>query len=149
MAKDSIKIDVSELHDLLRKINQASGKTLRLLDRAIDESAILLDEKAKEKIQKGPRSGKTYRRGGKSGRRSAAGEAPKTDTGRLVSSIRPEFKGFMDAEVGSLANIAPYGGILEDTDKLNRPWLKPTLDENEPAIWKKLDRAIKAGGLAS
>lgn len=149
MAKSSINIDVSELHSLLRKINEASGKTLQLLDRAIDESALLIDQKAKEKIQKGQRSGKTYRRGGKSGRRSAVGEPAKTDTGRLVSSIRPNLRGFMDAEVGSLANIAPYGEFLEDADKLNRPWLRPTYQENEPAIIKKIDRAIKDGGLAS
>lgn len=147
--KTQISIDVSELRGMIEEIRNASTRTLMMLDRAIVESAMLIDLKAKEKIQKGQRSGVAYRRGGKSGRRSAAGEPPKTDTGRLVSSIRPTFE-FLQAEVGSLDNVARYGGMLETgTSKMeSRPWLKPTLEENNAAIVSKIDAAIRAGGLA-
>ena len=147
--KTQIRIDVEELRGMIEEIRNASTRTLMMLDRAIVESAMLIDLKAKEKIQKGSRSGATYRRGGKSGRRSAPGEAPKTDTGRLVSSIRPTFE-FLQAEVGSLDNVARYGGMLEKgTSKMEaRPWLQPTLQENSAAIMSKIDAAIRGGGLA-
>jgi hypothetical protein len=145
-SKTQIRIDVSELKGLLQQIQSASTRTIQMLDRAVVESALLIDQKAKEKIQKGNRSGRVYKRRSVTHRASAPGEPPKTDTGRLVSSIRPTFE-FLQAEVGSLDNVARYGGYLEESDKMNRPWLKPTLEENQSEINAKIERAIKSGGL--
>ncbi len=149
MAKTSITIDTSELKDLLRQINTAAFKALQLVDQAIAATAIDMDRELKETIQKGPtRTGTVYKRGGKMARRSAAGEPPKTDTGRLASSIR-HVTSFMQAEVGSLQNVAVYGGYLENPEGLNRPLYKPTHEKYEPIIAKRISIAIQRSGLAS
>jgi hypothetical protein len=55
----------------------------------------------------------------------------------------------MSAEVGSLANIAKYGDMLERGTKnmAARPWLEPTLQENSDALGNLITAAIKSGGL--
>jgi phage gpG-like protein len=138
-----------DLKDLGEEIAKASDKTKRNVGIAINKFAILIQSKSVEKIQKGQRSGRTYRRRSVTHTASAAGEPPKTDSGRLVASIRPVF-GNMSAEVGSLANIAKYGGMLEEGTKnmAARPWLEPTLKENSGEFVKMMDVAIKTGGLA-
>jgi HK97 gp10 family phage protein len=141
-------IDTKEIDDFAKQLSKLSAKTQENVSRAVKTFALLIDRKSKEKIQKGTRSGRTYKRGTISHRASADGEPPKTDTGRLVSSIRPVF-GNMSAEVGSLANIAKYGDMLERGTKnmAARPWLEPTLQENSDALGNLITAAIKGGGL--
>jgi HK97 gp10 family phage protein len=143
------KVDIRELDKLADDIAKANSKTKRNINGAIHKFAILIDAKSKEKIQKGTRSGRTYRRRSVVHQASAPGEPPKTDTGRLVASIRPVF-GNMSAEVGSLANIAKYGEFLEQGTKnmAARPWLEPTLQENQGELGNLITAAIKSGGLA-
>jgi hypothetical protein len=145
-----IKIDTRGMKSFSKEIQRASIQTVKRLEVAVKRSAILLDFKAKEKIQKGSRSGRTYRRGDGTHQASAPGEPPKTDTAILVSSIRPVFQAPMTAEVGSLSNIAEYGGMLEEGTKnmAARPWLEPTLKENSDEISRMIAIAIKGGGLA-
>jgi HK97 gp10 family phage protein len=142
-------INLKELNGLADEIAKASSKTEQSINNAVHRFAILLHAKSVEKIQKGKRSGVKYRRRSIVHTASAAGEPPKTDTGRLVASIRPVF-GKMSAEVGSLANIARYGEMLEKGTKnmAARPWLEPTLKENSGEFTKMMDIAIKSGGLA-
>lgn len=149
MAKSNVNIDVTELKAMLVQISDASTKAIQLVDRAVMESAFKIDGDVKQKIQKGKRTGKIYKRRRISHRASAPGEAPKTDTGRLASSIRP-VTSFMHAEIGSLENVAKYGGMLEDgTATMEaRPVFEPTLKENEPFIAKKISSAIQLSGLA-
>jgi HK97 gp10 family phage protein len=148
MAK-STKIDVKEFTRLGKEINKHAGLTAHHVEKAVHKFAILIDRKAKEKIQSGGGGGRTYRRGSVTHRASAPGESPKSDTGRLVSSIRPTF-GKMSAEVGSLENIAKYGEFLEKgtSTMKKRPWLKPTLEENAHMLKAGITAAIKSGGLA-
>lgn len=150
MAKTSTTVDIRELEELSGKIAKATAKTEQAVNNAIHRFAILIDAKSKEKIQKGTRSGTTYKRGTISHTASAPGEAPKTDSGRLVASIRPVF-GKMSAEVGSLANVAKYGDFLEQGTKHieARPWLAPTLKENADALGNFITAAIKSGGLVT
>lgn len=149
MATKSI-VDTRELNALADQLATAADKTADNIGVAVKKFAFVIDRKAKEKIQKGTRSGVTYKRGGKKTTRSAEGEPPKTDTGRLVASIRPVFFGRFSAEVGSLNNIAVYGGMLETGTKnmAARPWLEPTLKENQGELSRLFDTAIKTGGLA-
>ena len=149
MAKSQINIDVSELKEMLEKINAASRKAIQLVDRAVLESAVKIDSDVKETIQKGTRTGRTYKRRSVTHRASAPGEPPKTDTGRLVSSIRM-VPAFLSAEVGSLNSVAKYGNMLEEgTRNMEpRPVFEPTLEKNKPLIAKKISNAIKLSGLA-
>jgi HK97 gp10 family phage protein len=151
MAKDAIKVDTSDLKRLKVQLSGAAKQTEENVHNAVVKFAFLIDRKAKEKIQKGTRSGRTYKRRSVTHTASASGEPPKTDTGRLVASIRPVLTGRMKAEVGSLSNIAVYGAMLEEGTKnmSARPWLEPTLRENEGALQGLMTAAIKTGGLAT
>ena len=164
MAKDTFKVNTKELNELADKLAKAATTTEKNVSEAVTKFAFLVDHKAKEKLKKRGKGrvyeqGKFYPRGGGGGvfkrelpthQASAEGDPPSTDSGRLVSSIRPVLTGRMSAEVGSLSNIAVYGGMLEEGTKnmAARPWLEPTLRENEGALQGLFTAAIKTGGLA-
>ncbi len=70
---------------------------------------------------------------------SKEGDAPNTDTGRLVDSIAVAHdRRSMIAEVGT--NVT-YGAVLETT--LNRPWLIPAKDAAVAKFQKNITRAIE------
>ena len=71
---------------------------------------------------------------------AAEGQAPNTDTGRLVSSIAAEKLGDASYEVGTGLN---YGEFLEmGTVKMRpRPWLIPALNANSDNLLKNIEKA--------
>jgi HK97 gp10 family phage protein len=149
--KTEIKIvDVKELNRLADKIVAKSRITAANLDTAVKQAAFLIDNKIKHNISK-KGTGRTYRRRSVVHQASSEGAFPVVDTGRFKSSIRPVFHSPGSAEVGSLANIAVYGAMLETGTKnmAKRPWLEPTLKESQDEITKIFDNAIKTGGLAT
>jgi len=58
-------------------------------------------------------------------RASAAGQPPANDSSHLVNSMKARRTGEASAE---LAINAGYAGILEDPNKLNRPFVFPAID---------------------
>jgi HK97 gp10 family phage protein len=146
-----IKVDVSG--NAAKKLLEASFSMARNVDRAILSAAILVEATAKKKISrgaltKGEKSEKRlYGIGNKKFNRadqqvrSAPGEPPKTDTGRLVGSITHEHS-FLTASVGS--NVS-YAGYLElGTKHMEaRPYLQPSLDESQDEIEKMIMRAMQ------
>ncbi len=134
-----IKVDVSG--EAAQKLKDASFRMAREVDKAILTAAIILEGEIKKKISRGGRSGSKYSRGGKGAIRSAPGEPPKTDTGRLVGSIRHEHS-FLTASVGTDVN---YAGYLElGTSKMApRPFLIPTLEENTEKIEQLVLQAMQ------
>jgi HK97 gp10 family phage protein len=135
----AIKVEVSG--DVAKKLHTFSSNMTKYLDRALLSAAILLEAEIKKKISRGGRGGATYRVGKRNAQRSAPGEPPKTDSGRLVGSIRHEHS-FLSASVGSEVN---YAGYLEfGTSKMAaRPYLVPTLEENTDTIEKMVEDAMR------
>ena len=122
MSKIGIKIQgVDELFADLKRLGSVSEEAV--VD-TINDLAMDTHSNAVQGIQRGPASGRTYKRGTVTHRASAAGEYPMSDTGRLASNV--EFtvasKAKPQAEVGT--NIM-YGRWLEfGTSKMAaRPWL--------------------------
>ena len=72
---------------------------------------------------------------------SAPGNAPNTDTGRLVSSIAAEKTGDTEYEIGTNLD---YGEFLEMGTKhmLPRPWLIPALNVNSDNLIKNIEKAV-------
>ena len=145
------KIDLTAYNRMIGKVTAAMVKTDDQMDLAVKKAAILIHGAAVEKIQKAKGTGRTYKRRSVTHQASSPGNPPRTDTGRLVSSIRFAFPGKRQAEVGSLANVAKYGNMLEEgTENMAaRPWLEPTLRENADGISNLITAAIKHGELAS
>jgi phage gpG-like protein len=73
---------------------------------------------------------------------SKAGEAPNTDTGRLVASVAIERPTLSSALVGTGLD---YGLFLElGTSKMQpRPWLQPALDANIKQLPINVGKAIQ------
>lgn len=73
---------------------------------------------------------------------SKPGDAPNTDTGQLVRSIRMEVDSDLRVFVGTSLE---YGKHLEfGTKRMDaRPWLNPALDKNRKFIRKSFGRIMK------
>jgi len=122
-----ITVDSSGLKALSKSINKLGKNAEVARLPMMQEISFLLHGKAVNKL-KGKRSGLFYKRRTVVHQASAEGESPKTDTGFLLSSLRRK----ATKRFAIVNTNAKYGAILED--KLDRPWLKPTLEESEPAI---------------
>lgn len=121
-----------------RKIAQALRDNVPPLTgimRVIAIGAMNIANRYKRAVQKGPATGKVYKRGGVEHQASAKGEAPMTDQGTLVSSILHRAQQ-LRAEAGSMALYSPF---LEP----DRPALGPAVDEETPRIWNALDNLFR------
>ena len=107
--------------------------------KTITDLTLTTQALAKKGIQRGPKSGKTYRRGNVVHQASAPGQYPATDTGRLASSVMVNLPtpASMFGEVGT--NVI-YGPMLEfGTSRMAaRPWLLPSFTQAKIGIEKKL-----------
>lgn len=106
---------------------------------AIVETAYEIHNDAKKSLNEGGKSGKTYKkyRPRRTHKASAKGEAPATDTGNLVNSIK------VNEQIGLKAQVqagAKYAGYLEDD--LDRPFMQPAYEENLDFLDKELNKAI-------
>jgi len=119
-------------------VDQVTG-----VGRAVALSALEVQGEARKSIQRGRRTGVIVRKGGKRHQRSAPGEPPKTDTGRLVSNIFAILDANqLGAEIGTDIR---YGRHLEfGTRKMQpRPWLHPAFERMKPRIAKRFAKFFK------
>ena len=115
------------------------AETRREVAIAVRESAEAIVNTAKESLH-GSRSGRTYRRRGRSHTASAPGEAPATDTGTLESS---GFVGVMADGMTAVAIFnAPYADTLENS--LNRPFLGPASEKEAQNFDDRISKAVAA-----
>lgn len=136
-------IKIKNKNRLISRLKKLSDASQLPVKQTVFKSALKIENDAKKLIATGSRSGVVYSRGGVTSRRSAPGEPPKTDTGRLVSSIKKtKFNNGFEYLVG--ANVI-YGRFLEfGTHKmLPRPWLQPTFLKNKKEITKNINNAVK------
>ena len=132
-----VKIDGGKR--LRKKLKQIPVDSRTGVRKAIGRGALKVQGAAVRSIQQGPpRTGVTVKvtKAGKTHTRSAPGEPPKTDTGRLASSIFAELD-----DSGLAANVGTdvkYGEYLEfgtqDGTLGERPWLRPAFNQNKAAI---------------
>lgn len=97
-----------------------------------------------QKIQDGPKSGRVYRRRGVVHQASAPGEAPASDTGRLVGS------GDVYADAATVSArinwASDHARALElGTESIEpRPFARPALQENADAIRAAVGERVAA-----
>jgi phage gpG-like protein len=119
--------------------------TDKAVDNAVRLTAFEVQKTAKADIRT-PSVGTYYKRGDKFHVASKPGDAPNTDTGRLIGSINVSHKkGDMFAYVGT--NVA-YGLYLETV--MNRPFLEPAKVKEMKFFGETLelmiDKEIKEAG---
>jgi HK97 gp10 family phage protein len=136
-------VGLARLQRTLRKVSTANRTGVQ---RAIAISGAQVQGDAQRSIQRGGRSGVIVTIAGKRHQRSAAGEPPKTDTGRLAGSIFAQFSpGGLRVDVGT---DVVYGPHLEfGTKNMGaRPWLLPAFERSKADIKARVRKAVKAAG---
>ena len=134
--------DTAQIKNIISKrTKNITENVVKLLNRG----ALLVEGTAKESIQRGAKTGRTYRRGGITHQASAAGEAPASDTGFLVSNITHNLATKGQTMTAKVLSNAKYSKFLEyGTRKMEeRPFLQPALEQNK----KKIKDFFKKGGL--
>lgn len=119
----------------------------RKVERSLQRSTNLVRNEAVESIMRGSKSGPTVTRyqPRREHQVSAAGEAPASDTGFLVSQISSEVKMDQTGGLGSVVSAAPYSVALEfgTTNMGARPFLQPALRKSK----NKIERIFKQEGI--
>lgn len=130
-----------ELADALRRWGKFAQNEI---NEAIDATAMNVHSDAVKSIQRGTKSGRTYRKyePNREHQASAPGEAPSSDTGELAGSIQ-----IIDRlDVAYVGSDLDYAEFLEfgTSDMQERPWLRPAVEKNRLIFRKRLINAIKA-----
>jgi HK97 gp10 family phage protein len=139
------EVTIKGMDSLERKLAKVGVDAKSAIMKAVAESSLKIESDAKTSIQRGSRTGRIYTRGNVQHQASAPGEAPKTDTGKLVAGISTKLAdGGLSSKVGVMSKEAIHGAYLElGTSKVSpRPWLNPALDKNRDFIQKSFERHL-------
>ena len=132
-----IKIDSKSIKGVQEALDKYGQEAVKGLSDVVRATAFELAGNIVKGIQRGPRTGRVYESYSpqRTHQASAPGEAPKTDTGRLASSVDFEFKG-LSAQVFSSVMYAVY---LEAGTRTMapRPIWNPERDKIAPKAAKR------------
>ena len=130
-----------------RQLRAMSPMIRKAIERAVEASVKDVETEAKKMIQRGTKTGDVVqlRNPNRVHQRSAPGEAPATDTGKLVSSIDHDIDA--DRRGGSVIARAAYAIHLEfgTVNMKPRPFLFPALTAMRAHIRRRFRKAAVAG----
>lgn len=121
------------------------------INKAVYASAQKVSTEAKKSLLDGNKSGRVYKRRSVSHRASAPGEAPASDTGRLVNSINSYAVGNGEAISVAGRGTVKYATLLEfGTSKIApRPFMFPALEKSRAWIAERLNQAVRKAAIDS
>lgn len=129
-----------ELKAALKRIGSNADKEI---EAAVRITAQAVRVHAQRSIARGTKSGTVYDKTQprRSHRASAPGEAPATDTGRLIGSIRANVTGTSASVIADTV----YAAALEfGTSTIEaRPFLIPALERERPAWDRRLNQVVE------
>ena len=132
-----------------RKMEKRLSKnTDKNLIAALAEATMVVSGNAVTSIVSGNKSGRTYRRGTVVHTASAAGQAPASDTGVLVSGITMDVDVQYNRVVGQVIAHASDGGGDNYAKHLEfgtssmaaRPFMQPALNKSAPRVFQIMKR---------
>jgi HK97 gp10 family phage protein len=130
----------------VRKLKRISKEAQHQMTGALFASGLKIEENAKLSIQQGTKTGREYQRGTITHRASAPGEAPASDTGRLVNSfyVQQEKDG-KQVRIAAGRGVVDYALMLEKgtRDMAARPFMRPALQKSLTYIRSRIKRALK------
>ena len=134
-----VSVVIKGLKELQRELADDFNDINKGIRQAIVETAYEIHNDAKKSLNEGGKSGRVYQKykPRRTHRASAKGQAPATDTGRLVNSIE------VDEQIGLKARViagARYAGFLEED--LDRPYMKPAYENNMGFLDREISKAI-------
>jgi Bacteriophage HK97-gp10, putative tail-component len=140
----SFRIDgLDKIQNATRQVQVEVEKEIR---KALFASAKRVEGEAKRSIAAGGKSGRVYKRGNVSHQASAPGEAPATDTGRLINSINPyQADTKLESTVIAGRGTVKYASWLEYGTKhiAARPFMFPSLEKSRQWTQERLAKAVR------
>lgn len=143
-----LNVRIEGLDSLARSSRAIQEAVTRELNAGLYASGKKIEADAKKSIAQGQKSGRTYQRRSVTHQASAPGEAPASDTGRLVNSINGELvRGALEAVVRAGGGIVKYARMLEfGTIRVAaRPFFQPALEGNRAWIVERMKAAVNRG----
>lgn len=138
----NVNVTVAGVEQVRAAIREFGKDIEKQVTDAVNATGLETISDVKRSIQSGPKTGRIYRRGTVEHRASAPGQAPATDTGRLVSSIYFKRVGKYTAAIGSPLDYAQY--LEFGTMKIEpRPSWIPAAEKNVPRLEKRFLRIIR------
>jgi len=140
----SISIEVRQTRDVERALKRISEDIDEDLKRLVTASGLEMQSEIKRRINQGPATGRLRPGRGRSAssRASSEGEAPMTDTGRLVSSVL--FRVIGRARVAVLSRIKYAKWLEEGTKEIApRPVWIPVAEAEKPVFQRSVERLIQ------
>lgn len=136
----TIRLDGSaEFQSALRRM---SDDVRRQVGEEVMSVALDMQADVKRSIARGSKTGRVYRRGNRTHQASAPGQAPASDTGRLVNSIEFDKLGMLSAAVGSHLVYALH--LEYGTRKMAaRPFFRPAVEKMRKQFQKRLEIAVQ------
>ena len=139
----SVTLDgADELIAQLAKIGKQSGPAMTKIANA---TAIELRGNIIKKINRGPNTGRTYKRGNVSHTASAPGQAPATDTGRLVGSVYfDQARGTFGSPTATVGSKLAYALYLEygTRNMKPRPVWEPEAKKAQAKFIKRVENYL-------
>jgi HK97 gp10 family phage protein len=145
-------VQVEGLDKIAKATREVQESIEREIDIALFASAKHVEAQAKRSILSGEKSGRTYKRRSVTHQASAPGEAPASDTGRLVNSINSYLdKGKSTALVIAGRGTVKYAAFLEFGTRLMaaRPFMFPALEGSRDWIRERLAAAVRKAAAKS
>jgi HK97 gp10 family phage protein len=141
--------EVEGLKGLKTASAAVQAAVVKELEKALFVAGKQIEREAKESILNGEKTGRLYKRDkGVTHRASAPGEAPASDTGRLINSINTYVdRSDTSATVVAGRGTVNYAAALEfGTQKVApRPFMAPALEKSKPFIRDRLAKAVSDG----
>ncbi len=135
-------IVLTGVSDFLKYVDGRTAKAVAAVDAGVVQIAGEIQREAVLSINK-QSQGQEVTRNGRKHTVSLKGQAPNTDTGRLVGSIAIQHK--KNSKEAMVFSDLDYAAYLEFV--LDRPWLKPAVEMKRPllqtAIADAMARAFK------
>lgn len=142
-------MSVSSDHRKLRITFGALGKKYETaIAETLDAAALVMKADMVEGIQKGPKTGRVYKRGDKVHQASAPSEFPASDTGTLANrsmGIRKEDNGLTIYVGANQGEGVKYAAALELGTKnmAPRPFAQPVLQKRKDGIAREVQKAVQ------
>jgi HK97 gp10 family phage protein len=140
-------VTIEGLDALQRDLAQLGKEVQKGLGKAVSATALDVDRDIKKRIQRGPKTGRTYTRAkgqnlSETHQASAPDEAPATDSGDLVLSIYNTKNSPISSTVGSrlaYAYFLEFGTVRMDA----RPAWVPAVEKFTPKMFERIDKVLR------
>jgi HK97 gp10 family phage protein len=137
-----IELQIEGLDRVKAEIKRIGKEAEQGVANAVKATALEVISDVKKRIQRGPKTGRTYTRGNITHTASAPGQAPATDTGVLASSVYFTQSSKLSAVVGSRLAYASY--LEFGTTRIKpRPSWTPAVEAAAPKLQKRIEDAIR------